>query len=369
MDNYIDIVNFDWESAEIGICHCGFGPVRAEIDDGSRKLEICTEESGSIFRLAVSGLKADCAHEATVYYPEGRQVLHFRTLPAPTGKLSGFYAVIADPHLSIKKENRKGRLFIEAAAILTEILTKCNALGVDFILIAGDLTNSADPDEFALADRILSTASRPVICAPGDHDIMGGYARWMNSIASRHTSGYSNALFNVKAINTAENLLTPGDAERLASMLNDPRIPLILTHVHLLPNPELKYGSKAGGIRNAADYRELLERFRQRNSIIYAGHQNIPSLIADGNLRQVHLPQPCQFPCAWYHVRVFDNGLYHKSMPIASEILRQQSRIDSEQAAGLYGEPQWRSEYRRGTSPANGNFVLPLPDFQTNSKG
>lgn len=358
MSNYIDIINFDWESAEIGVCHDGFGFVSAIFSDGQNEIKISSIEAVSMVRLKAYGLKADCDYMVTVNYPEGEELLKFKTLPAPQGDLLGSYAVLSDPHISSKQENRKGRLFVESAQILNEVFLQCDKLNVDFALIAGDLTNNSEREEFEVLKKILKEVKSPLICAPGDHDLIPDNALWNEYLKDKNLLDFSNDFFKVKAIDSSKNILTTNDALRLESMLNDKRMAIILTHVHLLQNDKLKYSPKAGGIENHSDYQELFEAFSWKNSIIYAGHQNIPTQIPQRKLRQINLPQTCQFPCAWYYVRVFPNGLYHKSMPITSEILRQQSRIDSQRAAEYFAEPQWQTEYRRGETATAGNFLI-----------
>jgi len=358
MSNYIDVINFDWESAEIGVCHDGFGFVSAIFSDGQDEIKVSSVEAASMLRLKAYGLKADCDYKLTVNYPGGEELLNFKTLPAPQGKLLGSYAVLSDPHISSKKENRKGRLFVESAQILNEVFLQCDKLNVDFALIAGDLTNHSEYEEFEALKKVLKEVNFPLICAPGDHDLIPDDTLWNEYLKDKNLLNFSTDLFKIKAIDSSKNMLTANDAQRLNTQLNDKRIPIILTHVHILQNHKLKHSPKAGGIENYSDYQELFEVFSCRDSIIYAGHQNIPTQIQKGKLRQINLPQTCQFPCAWYYVRVFKNGLYHKSMPITSEILRQQSRIDSQKAAEYFAEPQWQTEYRRGETAAAGNFLI-----------
>ena len=360
MTSYIDIINFDWQSVEIGIWHNGFDIVRATVESEHQQMTVESSEAVSSCRLQIEDLEADCEYRLTVNYPAGEERLKFRTLPAPVGEQLAAYAVISDPHISSKHDNRKGRLFVESAQILQTVFQHCNELKLDFALIGGDLTNNAEQAEFEKLTDCLQLVEFPLICAPGDHDLKPDACLWNSYLQDYNNVNFSTELFNIKAINTSTSSLTATDARRLESMLDDPRIPVIVTHVHLLHNPNLKYGPKAAGITNYAEYKTLFERLEQRQSIIYAGHQNIPTQVQHGQLTQFNVPQTCQFPCSWYYVRAFANGLYHKNIPIPSEILRQQSRLDSERAADYFAEPHWRSEYRCGSSPAAGNFLLPL---------
>jgi 3',5'-cyclic AMP phosphodiesterase CpdA len=50
-------------------------------------------------------------------------------------------------------------------------IKQVNAAGVDFVLIAGDLTQSGKPDEFSLFKTEISKIFVPVWVVPGNHDI------------------------------------------------------------------------------------------------------------------------------------------------------------------------------------------------------
>jgi hypothetical protein len=359
LKSYADIISFDWENAEVGVWHDGLTVIRAEAESRDHKITVESSEMISCGRLRFEALHSDCDYRVTVYFPDEERYLEFRTLPRPQGQMLASYAVISDPHISVKHDNRKGRLFVESAQILQEVLEHCSSLKVDFALFGGDLTNNAETEEFEKFTECLKAVDFPVVAAPGDHDVKPDRTNWRHLMRNSVSSSFTTDLFNLCAIDTTENCLSADDAARIEATLDDPRVPLIVTHVHILHNPELKYGSKVGGITNYGEYEELFERLFKRDSVIYAGHQNIPSRVETGRLVQVHLPQTCQYPCAWLYVRVFSNAIYHTTVPVGSEILRQYSRIDSERAAAAFCEPQWKSEYRQGATPASGNFVIP----------
>jgi hypothetical protein len=359
MNPWVEIISIDWKSASLGIWQAAFSPVKITLKNGAESRLIESSEIVSCARFELEELEPDCEYEVLVELGSTEKHLTFKTLPAPSGDMLFSYAVIADPHISCNLENRKGRLFVESAQIFREIVKECNELEVEFALVAGDLTNLGKPEEFAIVKSIMHQAAFPWICAPGDHDVMENKSYW-NELMSEFDSAFSNEYVNALAVDTSNYALSVQDCDKIKSMLSSPKLPLILTHVHLLPNTALKYSPKSGEIHNSNEFESLFNELESRSSIIYAGHQNIPSVVKRSNLIQFNVPQTCQYPCCWYYVRAFENGIYNKMIPLKSEILRQYSRIDSELAADYYQEKQWNAAYRQGESPEDSNFCIPI---------
>lgn len=358
MNNDAEIISFTWNCISLGIFHPGYDHIRIRLHGGGRDIELVSKEPAGIVRIDIGDLFADCHYHIEVIFPDGQRNMGFHTLPEPYGELKGCYAVIADPHISIATENRKGRLFVESAMILENVIADCHAHGVEFIMIGGDLTNNAEIREFETVSSILASAGIPTITTPGDHDIIGGRNRWERYIGQKFPKELDNNRYLVRALDTSGASIRDTDLDKLESMIYSPRLPLLISHMHLLPNPEIRYGHKSHGIGNPTATTQLLERLSRRSSIIYAGHQNVPSRLSLGRLHQIQLPQTCQYSCSWLLAREFDNGIYHTHIPIRSEILRRQSAIDSERAADFFKEEQWRIDYRRGKSPDMTNFII-----------
>ncbi len=360
MKNDVEVIGFDWNKVTLGIYHHGFDYIKVNLHGGGDNIDLISSEPAGILRMTVGDLLPDCQYRVTVIFPDGSEQSEFHTLPAPQGNLKGCYAVLSDPHISEFTENRKGRLFVESASILRDVIEDCvGNYKAEFILIGGDLTNKASVGEYEVLASILNSAGVPVIAAPGDHDITPRRDRWMQYVGDKFPSEFADHRYRVKALDTAGGEITDEDLHAIESMVYDNRLLLLVTHMHILPNPALCHGNKAHGIRNFnATASALLERLSHRTSIIYAGHQNVPSKISLNKLHQVHLPQTCQYGCSWLLVREYENGLYHTHIPIRSEILRRQSAIDGERSADFFREEQWRISYRRGVSPNMANFLI-----------
>lgn len=358
MQAFAEILNYDWQSLEIAFCQEQLSLVRAEITTANQQQEIECTQLARIGRLQFVNLQPAQLYQVKIYLSEQEIEFSFTTLPSPQGKCLCRYAAIADPHLSLAYENRKGRLFRESRLILADVVAQANAAEVDFALLAGDLTNAGLEEEFRCVKGILAQLQAPVICAPGDHDITSALPQlWPEFFPDEHFKYCEVKGFAVLALDTHTYCLAASERAWLSRLARSECRKLLVSHVHLLPQPYLRFGAKTSSVANFADYAKDFSILG--DCLLYAGHQNVPCQVQVNNLRQIHLPQTSQYLCSWYLVEVYQNGLYHKNIPISSEILRQQSRLDAEAASALYQEQQWSTSYRQGESAGESNFIIP----------
>ena len=364
MENFAEIISHSWQEVEIAFAQETMSFVEVAIRGASGQQQLVSPEACCNGRFLVQDLTPDCDYHVEVQLAKGSRQLSFRSLPLPHGSCSCRYAVIADPHLSASNANRKGRLFQESASILRDVVEHVNAFEVDFCLIAGDLTNSAAEEEFLLAREILKNLQSPVLCSPGDHDLKGdGSPLWDHYLADLLCTELLHPPYKIISLDTSSKQLTSKDIARLQELLPLPLRPLLLTHVHLLPNAELCHGQKREGVGNYHQYQSLFLDLGKKDLLIYAGHQNIPNCLQTNGICQINTPQISQYLCCWYLVEEYDNGLYHRSIPIKSEILRQQSRHESQLAAEFYQEKQWETSYRQGKNAASRSFIVNKTKF------
>ena len=355
--DFIRICSVDWERAIIAFSLRQMSNVTVTLEDR----QIDSVEANRVGRLELPDLSPATEYAITVKYDHGEQQLNFKTLPEPDGDLIYSIAALADPHVSDKPENRKGRLFVESASILRDVANAAEAASCDLMIIAGDLTNDSRQAEFTAVKQALKGFTREIIMAPGDHDIQNSDpSKWRENFGPT-SDRYFAGPFQIISLNTASYKLLDSDRELILKALKDSRIPLLLTHVHLLENPLLDRGGKKDGIKNLVDHQDIFEKMAYRHSLIYAGHQNVPTIVKNGQTTQVTLPQTSQYLCGWYLVRCYANGIYNTFMPITSEELREASRQMSNAAAVKFDEPQWADEYRVGRSLEMSNFFIPMP--------
>ena len=333
--NYADIINVTESSVLFSyeLENAGFAVLSVE------GTEYKSVEATGTGRFEITGLEPLHAYHAEL----SGVSLDFTTLPAPEGKELGRFALISDPHVSLKDENRKGRFFIESAAIMREVLENAADLGAEFAVVPGDVTNEGTAEEYDYCKKLLDNSPLPLHLIPGNHDYPErGY--WEKCFGLRHwvmqKYGYTWI-----AVDTSSGQLPDEDADLIRAHIKKGEKLIICTHYHFFEPPRINHKSVLG-IRNAAAHQELLELLKKNRVMIYAGHQNVCSCAVFGKTTQLNLPQPPQFPCEWILVRVFANGFYHQAIPVNSEVWRQWSRNSGNAAAEFYNERQWRGEYR-----------------------
>ena len=77
------------------------------------------------------------------------------------------FALLGDSHLNHATKGDEANY----TAHFEKAIKQVNAAGVDFVLIAGDLTQSGKPDEFSQFKKEISAFSAPVWVVPGNHDV------------------------------------------------------------------------------------------------------------------------------------------------------------------------------------------------------
>ena len=361
-DDYIKLISLTWDEAVIAYNLMEMARLKIESVKPEKKVIAESDEFIDIGRIKLKELTPATEYTINVKWKGGTRQLKFTTLAEPIGELISSFAVLADPHISEKCENRKGRLFIESNSILSDIVTELNDLKVDFTLIAGDLTNKGTTKEYQTVSSILQALKKPLFAVPGDHDIQTptqihmwgkyfGELQWTKQIKE----------YCITGINTAKHKIGQKGYELIQTNLkNRERITIILSHTQFVENPAIYIGTKQRTISHTPEAGKILELLKQQKSIIYAGHQNIPAKVELGKSIQINVPQPIQYVCGYYLVRHYKNGLYHTLMPIKSEILQQYSRQASNAAAALYKENQWCEDYREGEGLDVSNFMMAL---------
>ncbi len=362
------VISVDWEQALLAYDLGNIGFVTVELTGTNGDiLSWKSEEGGGNGRLKLDKLKAASHYSGSFSCDYGTLPLSFSTLEAPVGEMTASFALIADPHLALKTENRKGRFMVESAMIFQDVIEQCNQLEPDFVLLPGDITNNAEVGEFELTAKIMAELKAEYIAVPGNHDVhtctpdSDPYQLWQQFFGA--TEGiFKLACGTVVALDTARGHLTESSAVLLATALSKrTQAPLlVISHYQLFENEKVYRGGAQKVISNADEHATLLRQLTETSAIIYAGHQNIPAVKRFGKAIQMNLPQPTQYPCGFVYVRCYENGFYHTFKPINSEVMRQWSRRIGELSAKQYNEVQWESNYREGESLAETDFIAKL---------
>ena len=356
----VALISRSWNSATISFCLPRMSVVTVECISPLKRPLAETLEESTIARISLEDLLPDTAYVIGVEWRGGSRELRFKTLPAPVGSRLMAYAALADPHVSLKPENRKGRLFVESVCILRGLVSEFNRAHLDFVLVAGDLTNMGTAEEYDAAARVLGELACPCLAVPGDHDLNGdGLCRWNANLGPRSWCREIKGL-RLFGLNTASGILEEEDRALLERRrTTGPPVQVLVSHYQIIPDDYIRFG-KDKCLKNFAQHETFLKRLFRRPTLIYVGHQNVPSAARMENALQLNLPQPVQFPCGYILVRQYENGFYHTFQPIRSPILDEYSRIASNMAADHYGEPQWRDTYRAGKLLDETNFLYSI---------
>ena len=172
--DYISIVNVTWDSVLVRYSINASATVKIIASASDHQLEQSTRELNRIGRINLTGLQPDCDYTLQFQWHDQEKVIKFHTLAQPEGELLLQYAVIGDPHLAIKYENRFGRLHIESATILQQVVNHINRLNVDCLLIPGDIIDTGSPQEYQRVADIFASLNCPLLAVPGNHDLAHG---------------------------------------------------------------------------------------------------------------------------------------------------------------------------------------------------
>ena len=293
------------------------------------------------FRLTVD---AECAE------------VPFRTLAAPRTPKLFTMALLADPHLSQRQENRNGRLFVESGMLFQQALqeaeTRC-----DIVAVPGDLTNASLPGEYQMAQELLGKCPLQKALTLGNHDVKDdgrkmfverfGAAAWLREFRG----------WQIVALDTADARLdTPANREVIAA-LDVSRPVLFLSHYQFFADKWIRDNDKA--VSDAKAAKPLLQKIGQCRGVAYIGHKNLATSVRRGHLVQMNLPQVVHFPCGHVEAEVHEDGVWHRFRPIASEVLNEYSRLGIE--AGIHAPFYCQSAYRDANSLSCWNQVVKMP--------
>lgn len=354
------LMSLDWEEALISYSLPGMSFIEVNRLGPKAMTMAKSEEESSVGRIKLQGLEADSDYEVEVRWNKGVKRLTFRTLPEPKEALRLAWAVLGDTHISKNTENRKGRLFVESASILRDLVVAWNELGMAGVFIAGDITNYGERREYEAARDIFKELKCRLVVVPGDHDINNGKCELWNEIFGRESFMLQFGEFVVVGLDTSAQYLGPNGRQRIEEALKaKAKAILLVSHLQLFPDRYIRFG-KQKVICDYEENRPLLNELTRRPAVAYIGHQNALARMSVGELTQINLPQPVQFPCGWVLARLYGNRLYHTYRPICSEVLDDYSRIASNAAAEYFQEPQWQQNYRLGSSISAVNFMMDI---------
>jgi Icc protein len=165
-------------------------------------------------------------------------------------------AVIADPHVTVD-ERGTWKVFHRTRDRLATAVADANARGVEFVLLAGDLTGNGRPEEFAAVSSVLADLDSPWAAIPGNHDVPKSFDAHdgvgVESFADRFAPGLPFVvevgpvtLFGVNSASAPGGRLRETWGGRVSEdqlawlndRLTDAATPVVACHHNLAPLPE-----------------------------------------------------------------------------------------------------------------------------------
>jgi 3',5'-cyclic AMP phosphodiesterase CpdA len=331
------------------------------ISKTGEEIQVSTTEYNFFGRIQVDGLEQGSEYTAQCLIDSSlRSSLAFKTLELQSSGTCSRFAVIADPHISVDRENRRGRLFTESRSLLRETLEELVDKQYGAVFILGDITDSGSVAEVEESIKILSSFPERIFLIPGDHDC--GDKRSIpqtSALVSRllpdelpfmRTWNGSWGTFNVLGLDTSSGTLSDDQLAILKVCLSKREFLIILSHHNLIKNADLL--DEDSCIKNHREAGEILLSAKA-SWIIYCGHKNVPRKLNLSNGCQLNVCQLSHYPAGFQSVEVHGGNLLHQFVPIKSEALRNYSlRMLSQDWS-----PSFDPKYRYGSLEAR-SFVL-----------
>jgi predicted phosphodiesterase len=320
---------------------------------GAARVELTTvEDDAATFHLSadegsgpavvvdrVAGLEPDTAYE--------RHGVAFRTLARPTGRARAHFGTVNDVHFG---EVEAGRVDDHPGGPIMSVppgappypetmnraaIAELHAADLDAVIVKGDLTASAQPDEFAaFADSYGAEFAGRLHVVRGNHDAIGGRTahaadEWIE------LDGVAVALVDTVIPDRASGTLRPEQLDWLDAGAAAATVPVIVMGHHQQWVGGTRDPFYFGLDPDASD--ALTDVIRRRPAIVaYAAghtHRHRVRTVA-GGVPTIEVGCVKDFPGTWAEYRVFDGGIqqivHRLSAPAALEW--------SERCRGLYAD-------------------------------
>ncbi|HWW52798.1 MAG TPA: metallophosphoesterase [Acidimicrobiales bacterium] len=169
----VDVFAVEDHAAQV--CFAGARPGLVTFAAGPAERTVATD--GSPAAIDLDGLPADSHLELTVVeeHAPRRMIGHFRTLPPPPGALLSRFATMNDLHLGAQsfgtlrpfwEDNGEDPHPLRCAR---DAAAEARAWGAELIVLKGDLTQQATPDEWRTVGSLVASIG-PSVVIEGNHD-------------------------------------------------------------------------------------------------------------------------------------------------------------------------------------------------------
>jgi predicted MPP superfamily phosphohydrolase len=270
-----------------------------------------------------------------------------RSQPMP---LNFRFAVISDLHVALPHTVWDGpnRLHLVEAAIpvLEEILQRLAGMGLDFLLLPGDLTQHGEPENHQwMADR-LAQLPYPTYVIPGNHDVPtlqaneqsigftefpGFYQQFGYQDTDKHyysheiLPGVRLVALNSNVFDDEANQVGRIDAEQMAWLVetldrSQDELVMVMIHHNILEHMPNQVSDPLGKRYILENAPELLTQLRRVNvQIVLSGHFHIQNIAQQGNIYDITTGSLVSYPHPYRVMQVQTDALGRMRLSVQSD--------------------------------------------------
>lgn len=244
-------------------------------------------------------------------------------------------AVLADPHLATRAEG-SWKCYHRTETFLRRAVEGVGGADPAATLVAGDLTKDGEASNFDRYDDLVGPLSR-TLTIPGNHDVPKSYVDHdvmpVERFADRYTAdGYpfhervggvdvcclnSASMPDGSLRDTWGGRVSRLQLEWLATALDDARLPVVMVHHNLFPQPE--HDESFWSNFTVTNDDELLDVLSGRGPVlVLSGHHHIPSYRHSGDVHEVVAPALCSYPPSYLLVDIGPEGTVVRRVPVTT---------------------------------------------------
>jgi Icc protein len=267
----------------------------------------------------------------------GGGVRTLATLPEPRAPRSVTLGVVADPHVATRATGT-WKNYGRTRSFLRRAVRTLNDVGVDAVLVAGDLTRDGEPRNFRAFDDAVAGLDARTYVLPGNHDVPkagdGGDASPLRAFERRYAPGGYPLVAEVGPVtlvglnsatlpdgalrDTTGGAVSDAQRARLPALLDAAATPVVALHHNLAPLDAHDGGERWSTfpVRDGASLRRTLAGHGV--SLALTAHHHVPATTTGAGVREVVVPPACSTPHAVTTVEIGPRGTRIRLHPLAT---------------------------------------------------
>jgi hypothetical protein len=237
------------------------------------------------------------------------------------------FGILADPHIQFPCVTYgKNRLFEHALELVESAIKKMIRLGVEFIVMPGDITDRGTDEEIDIVKKMIDMTELPCYPICGNHEFQPAKFKEAFNIGKGYYSFSKKGIHFIMLDIPESYSLKDEQIKWIIHDLEKNRdYPTFLfSHLCLSPHPYLEKIDDHF-INNHKEISVVLDKYPQIK-MAFAGHKNIPSLTKTQGIIHATTPQVVMYNNAFDIVDVYEKGCSKSIHEIDELYLQQLSR-------------------------------------------